>query len=222
MQLFAWAYHTKQSSCILDLVLLVFLVYRSDVELFTLKSFLLLSMSFLDFGFVFFYLDANKPTGYASKYVWCASLCKSYDTPCAILVWDFHLAWLHSSTSSADNIYISDDRLSDLRFFDVYNHRFFYEVRMSVIACPLILLYTRPLCSLYLIVYSISTTDHSWRVSSNSTFCPKKSIIIPFAGSRPCSVTSTDLFGLSVCHTYCKSSTLSIVHNSFMEYLFLW
>lgn len=82
-------------------------------------------MSFPDFGFIFFYFDANKPTAYASKYVWCACFCKSYDTPCAIVIWYFHLAWLYSGTSSTDNIYISDDRLSDLRFFDIYNHRFF-------------------------------------------------------------------------------------------------
>jgi len=82
-------------------------------------------MSFPNFGFIFFYFDANKPTGYASKYVWCASLCKSYDTPCAIVIWYLYLSWLDSGTSSTDNIYISDDRLSDLRFFYIYNHMFF-------------------------------------------------------------------------------------------------
>jgi len=119
MELFARTDHTKQPTSILYLVLLVFLIDGSDIKLFTLKPFFLLTMPFFYLGIIPFDFNPNKAPSNTSQYVWCACFCKSYDTPCAISIWDFYLSWLHPCTPSADNIYISDDAFPDLRFLDL-------------------------------------------------------------------------------------------------------
>lgn len=158
MQLFARTDHTKQTASILYLVLLVFLVYRSDIKLFTLKPFFLLTMPFFYFCLIPFDFDPNKATANTSQYVWCACFCKPYDTPCAIGIWDFYLSWLHSCTPSADDIDIPDDAFSDLGFFDCFhlcqyicNSMTFYVVVYTLVTLTIIdcVLYLHTLTDAY-------------------------------------------------------------------------